>query len=669
MDIIIHGTKGGRKVFTPKKISGLLDVTADGAKSAAIGQEAYAIRMTAEHSIFSKYKIIRDVRGDKRTGFIGFSLFLPNGKKLSGKNTIQLLDSVSEEYCRNYAPDNNLDEVIEKWDFLDTAINEYKNQLKSVDDSIPSGSKDDAFVYFKDTDELKRYFDVPVQEKYSDYRQILFVKNDLKDKEENPLNALRHSENDLTGKIDWDNPRYKLLFKKQDVNGLNIEVKEKGEPRDNGDMVRRKNILKINYFQKFRKTIPPIEGTWEDIKMDYSDCIEIDDENETITIKPMQLKAEVKTISISAIDDWTEKRIKDFQVKCLGINYHQAQKEVNNYQIEFEGDEIGESWIIEVTANDYQKGSEKIVPEKVKNVTFELIPQKFLTVEVKDSNTNKLFSPYDYELSISAKKGLTKEYNIVKGKNEIVFEGDEIGKDWRIQVKKRGYRESGKTVAVFPQNMNTQYPIIIYIEKKEQISINKHIKLGIIIFGVVAAIGGAIFFFVFKPFAKTPEAQEQQITHSIDEKEIVNATDSVAVKKDSGRDIQDGSNSSENQTSGSRSESGSTVAKTVNPPINDDIIKYLTGSELRKSELETFKTQTTNSNLKKSIELALKFWILDGTENNTYHSFQKELQNDIYLKNSDLKEFVDEMCSRDSRRYIPAQDQNRKLSEIINRLR
>jgi hypothetical protein len=92
MDIVVHGTKGGYEIFTPKKLGGLLDVNSDGSKTSAIGQEAYAIRFVEKTIIFSKYKIIRDVRGGKRTGFLAFSLFLPNNKKTTWYRDNKLIE-------------------------------------------------------------------------------------------------------------------------------------------------------------------------------------------------------------------------------------------------------------------------------------------------------------------------------------------------------------------------------------------------------------------------------------------------------------------------------------------------------------------------------------------------------------------------------------------------
>jgi len=221
MDIVIHGTKGGCKIFTPKKLSGLLDITSDGSRAAAMGQQAYGIRFTADYAIFSKYKIVRDVRGDKRTGFLAFSLFLTNKERLSGKEIINLLDKVSTKYCEKYiGNDNNLNEVTEDWESfdLDGILNEYETKPCNRG-NIQSGTKDDAYIYYpyiykapetlKQTRfELEDIFDSPFQEAYTPFRQILLVEKELQGKDENPLNALRHSDNDLTGKIDLGKEGY-----------------------------------------------------------------------------------------------------------------------------------------------------------------------------------------------------------------------------------------------------------------------------------------------------------------------------------------------------------------------------------------------------------------------------------------------------------------------------
>ena len=118
MDIVISGTKFGWCYFTDKQPSGLFDI-GTGAGIKAITQQAYAINYKDKNCIFTKYRIVKDVRGDKRIGFVAFSLFLPFDKKLPGKTIKTVLDRVESEYCQEFIPDGrNLEDVRENFNFL-----------------------------------------------------------------------------------------------------------------------------------------------------------------------------------------------------------------------------------------------------------------------------------------------------------------------------------------------------------------------------------------------------------------------------------------------------------------------------------------------------------------------------------------------------------------------
>jgi hypothetical protein len=69
--------------------------------------------------------------------------------------------------------------------------------------------------------------------------------------------------------------------------------------------------------------------------------------------------------------------------------------------------------------------------------------------------------------------------------------------------------------------------------------------------------------------------------------------------------------------------------------------------------------------------LALKFWVIDGTKNKSYSSYQQELNNDNNLNNSELKGVVDAQCGKEKPKYVielPKSDQNKKLNELKNKL-
>ena len=352
MDIVVHGTKGGRHIFTPKKLGGLIDVNSDASKTSAIGQEAFALRFVENAIIFSKYKIIRDVRGDKRIGFLGFSLFLPINKRLNGIDIISILDDVSREYCKKYIPenDNNLKDVKEEWAFLGHLIEEYKTKLPPVSaediENPLSGTKDDAFIYYDNDEKLQKYFDAPFQDEYSQYRQVLFIKEEFKEKPENPLNALRHSEDNLSGKIDLENPKYKLLFNQRTNKGVRIDVEVNKVIRLSNSKIRRKDELKISWSKQFCKIVTKT-GKWNEIGNEFIDVNSI---SRTVTVNEIVPPDEIKTISFN-LKDWNGNSVYDASLIC---KYAGIEKTVeNNNRLAFKGEELRNYWTVSASNNRY----------------------------------------------------------------------------------------------------------------------------------------------------------------------------------------------------------------------------------------------------------------------------------------------------------------------------
>lgn len=363
MDIVVHGTKGGRHIFTPKKLGGLIDVNSDASKTSAIGQEAFALRFVEKAIIFSKYKIIRDVRGDKRTGFLGFSIFLPINKRLKGIDIISILDNVSREYCKRYIPenDNNLKDVKEEWSFLDRIIEEYKTNLSPVsNEDIEyhlSETKDDAYIYYKGDEDLQKYLDAPYQDVYNQYRQVLFVKEEFKEKPENPLNALRHSEDNLSGKIDLENPKYKLLFNQRTDKGVRIDIKVNSVIRSNNSKIRRKDDLEISWSKPYCKAVSK-KGKWNEISNEF---IDVNDSSESISINEIILSEESKNITFF-IKDLKGTLVNDAKIICKS---NDSDKIVDNsYQISFKGEDLGKRWTVSAYNNRFYSAERRIEFEK-----------------------------------------------------------------------------------------------------------------------------------------------------------------------------------------------------------------------------------------------------------------------------------------------------------------
>jgi len=424
MNIIIHGTKDGHKIISPKSLSGLLDVTADGAKAIALGQQAYGIRFTADNTIFSQYKIVRDVRGAKRTGFVGFSLFVPKNKKLSGEDILAVLGKVSEIFSQ-YIDNNNLNEVTEKWTFLDSISNEYNIKLRSVSvddaENMQSGGKDDAFVYYSSDLELQKYFDDPYQNEYTPYRQVLFVNSNLQGKAEDPLNALRHSENDLTGKIDLDNPKYKLLFNQYTKDSIRIDVKVNGNYRSNKNIIGRKNDMEISwskpYYQKVEKS-----GKWYEISSDF---LFVNNNEQTVSVIEINLKPETKTITFHVFTQKDNIKVTDAEIKV------DTQPWQSLSDITFTAEELGRehkiaarkgdnlfSDVVKITPKDYSAAS----------IPLPLIEKRVVKITAKDQENSA--DIYQFKVHITGK-------DFYKVTDQIEFFGDEIYEVWNIQIEKR----------------------------------------------------------------------------------------------------------------------------------------------------------------------------------------------------------------------------------------
>jgi len=205
MKIVIHGTFGGYKTITPEKEAGLFDVRPDPCREKTVGQGAYSIHFYGSSVIFSKYKIIRDGIGDLRTGNIAFSVIIPNTQKLQGGHIKEMLDKLEESFfVKNHIKDDNiLSSIGRDWAFITEIKNFYESKVRGIPAlTCRQGSNDAAYVFYSSDDDLQKYLDMPGRNEYCAYKQIFFVRQELKDKPENPLNALRHSENDLTSEIE-----------------------------------------------------------------------------------------------------------------------------------------------------------------------------------------------------------------------------------------------------------------------------------------------------------------------------------------------------------------------------------------------------------------------------------------------------------------------------------
>jgi hypothetical protein len=763
MEIVIHGTKSGAKVFTLNKLSGLLDVSPNSPSTSSIGNEAYAIRFVENYTILSKYKIIRDVLGDKRTGFVAFSLFVPRNKKLTGIDIINVLDEISKEYCKRYIVDNNLGNVEENWDF----INHLKYDLKPVDEHILSGSGDDAYVYFTNQEELQRYFDSPFQEEYKPFRQIYFVDENFNNKPDNPLNALRHNPNsNLKGKIDLDNPSYKLReYHGQGKNGILIEIRAEGRLRNNQEKIFRKDIVTVKYSKKYHMDIFE-KGNLTDPQIQkylkiFDNAIDVE---KNIELKPVKIPIEIRICNSKG------ESINDAIITCKSDN-SKIEKQVSQNTIIFSGEEQIERWIISAKKDSFI-GEVKIIPENESSIKLDLREEKIIKLIALDEKGDLIpeinknytyidddirlrqrisinvhgyetkteeFIPnnVDYPITVSLERKLTKqipnqnnqqfsnqnENNKSKEKNRFIiyfslialsifcvtgigyyFYDDIFGNpdpsyahqnnitkeeefpkpssseiesyidsdslileklnqfktDWQIQTPNIESVFNNDSNSTTPQLDSTKFNEWKKIDESLDRAIKKRNAIN---------YGNFAYFTDKRNNIEFPVAQQhfKNAIFKINKDEYQNVKSKLgdvlnltllqiadSINKIIETSIETNSNAEENI---SQKKKSSTKPNNNKPEIKKsvqtlektrsteekEIIEYLKGNELKIEKLKEFKSKVNSDNLKSSIDLALDFWVLDGSRTNskkTYYSFKEKVQKDTNFKDSELLKFL-----------------------------
>jgi hypothetical protein len=458
MKIIIHGTKGGHHTFTDEKVE-MIDARPDSSKVAAIGQQAYSINFNDGDVVFSKYKIVRDVAGEKRTGHIAFSVIIPNEKKLSGMNVKLLLDELAEDYCKKYVENNNLDNVREDWQFVEEInakfIKEVKNALYD-NESFQQGTEEAAFIYYSSDYELQNYFDDPYQDNYKRFKQIFFVDEKFESKPENPLNALRHNpSSNLTKGIDVQNLKFTLFFDE-----TNIKVQEGDINCRNNSKVHKKSIFKICYSEPHRES-REISGTLEDIRS----YIDLDQDKRIIKIKNQELTPIKYTFNF-IMTDQNSNPISD--AKVVGKYLDQEVELPNPFSVTYEE---SKEYIVYAKKDDTNLISEETPlkkcfthgepPTPIEIKLFLKKRPKEIRIIVQDEDSEQPIS----EFTVLDEKH--REIDVFN--NKIKFSGNEIDKNITIRVRHEGYKISA------PQQFIPEEKESIIVKLKRTIVVKKEV--------------------------------------------------------------------------------------------------------------------------------------------------------------------------------------------------
>lgn len=447
MNIFIQGRKDGYNVLYPKPTpteffqfaSDIQRIDAPNL-SHYYGKSFYSIAFNGSGCIFSKFIIGYDVQRSN-LGNIGISVFVPSAQKLAGVDVRTLLDELANTYCTNYCHDfyiNNSKQ--EDWLLFTSAANNFDAKLCDVpSDDVEyyqQGAKDAAFVLYESDAELQKYFDVPYQEEYRDFKQILFLENNSQDL----LNVVKYDTNaNLTGKIDLENPYYKLReYHSSGKNGVSIEIRANGKLRSNKDKIYRKDNVTIKYSKNY---FIDICETGKLIDENITKYLIIDENAGKIDVKKdIELKPVEKTINIK-ITDRKGNPVNDAEITYKS-GYQQEQTTTSN-TITFNGEELKERWTISAKQNDNLYSKEvTITPEnQIEDVTLVLEEHRKVKILANDKENGDII--YGFKVHVTGA-------NIYEVVNEIDFVGEDIEKTWNIQVEKRNEYEDSENKLFCP---------------------------------------------------------------------------------------------------------------------------------------------------------------------------------------------------------------------------
>jgi hypothetical protein len=474
MKILIHGRKNGYTILYPKPTppefySFASDIQSGSATNDSIyyGKKFYTLAFTEGGCIFTKYVFGDDVeRG--QLGEIGISVFMPSNQKLSGSEVKNLLDELVNVYCGNYIANNRIVEPQTSFDWLlfTTTANSYDAKLRSVpaDDveNHQQGTKEASFVLYASETELQRYFDAPYQEEYRDFKQIFFLEQNAQEL----LKLIKHDTSaNLTGKIDLDNPKYRLLFNSQAQGNERIKVEiKRGDSwseRSNRNKIRRKDIMQISYSQPYRIT-ETIQGTWNEIKNQRTECVSVDDANSTVSINPIRLREQQWVVAVNTLDETTNNPIAA-NITCTN-RYKNLSNPVINNQVTFIGNDIGEQWVIKVEASGYKIEEQSFVLEAGNIITFNLKKQKIIEIQALDKDTNHPIT--NPKISVyEGRRDRRPHYHLENQPNKVVFVGREIERVWYLEVEAANYYD--KNMGRFCPNKEGDV-ITVPMEKRRQ---------------------------------------------------------------------------------------------------------------------------------------------------------------------------------------------------------
>ncbi len=381
LELLIHGTKFGWRILykTPNFPSSFAsDLRRDDVNNdrITVGKHAYSISHVSDGCIFSKYICVWDAER-RAIGNLSFSIFMQKDNNLNSEDIIHLLDELTALYWSEYVTEGELSNKQENWLMFETIIKKYENKIQNLpyDDIEVSvvGSGDAAFIYYNDENQLLQYIESPHQKEYQYHKQVFLVSNSLNGFIENPLNVLRHNQKaNLTGQIDLNNHKYRLIIPPLSESNIKIEVRSKDKTIFNNGFLRIRSEIEIIWTKPFHVT----QRCTGNISELSSSFLTFDDLNRTIKIKEIYLNAKKHTFLFKPVNEY-KKPINDCEVilKCDKFN---NDRKASNNEITLTAEEVSTGVNVFVKRQGFEYPILQLKPQMEGNIILLGIPENNL---------------------------------------------------------------------------------------------------------------------------------------------------------------------------------------------------------------------------------------------------------------------------------------------------
>lgn len=465
MKIFVQGRKDGYRVLypplpTPREFFRFgKDIQSINARNEQIlyGKCIYSIAFEQGGRIYSKYVVGYDVLR-ANIGNLSFSVFVPDDRYMDGASLVELLDLLSSTYFQRYAPDYFISGNSENWSELATLANQFDGKMVPIDrldvQQLSRGEKEAGFIYYTTGEQLVSYLENPYQKEYAQYSQIFLVDSRFKGKPENPLCVLRYCpEADLSGRIDLDNRRYRMILDSSSLATVK-RVRSDGSMTylRNNDHFREKEKIHIEWSKAHHHSFDRM-GSIESLK----DYLEINEVNKTVRVLPVDLKIVSKDLLPQFILRGSPIDMEHFHCS----NDDGDEISLIDGKLHFEGAQLNQYWLIHASKGECITADISVLPATTSGEILSIQAKErreILFIFIDKETGERVCS---VEISYTDSDGIRK--SSTGGK--LVFKNEELDRDYSIQFYKKHY------ITDSPCSLNprtSQGSLTFYLEPKPQ---------------------------------------------------------------------------------------------------------------------------------------------------------------------------------------------------------